>query len=563
MKQSTALKILKTGQNVFLTGSAGTGKTYLLQEYINYLKSHDVSPAITAPTGVAASHLDGMTIHSFFGLGIRNEIDDYYVDSLTQKKYLNQRLVKLKVLIIDEISMVSPEIFSAIDKILKAFKFSDEPFGGVQVIVSGDFFQLPPISKNKKEKRFAWQSEIWKISDFSTCYLEEKFRQEDSELIGILDDIRGGEISEKSYKALAKAEKNKFNISFRPTKLYTHNIDVDRINKKELDALSTKPKVFTALTQGSQKNIEKIFKSSLVLEDVVLKKEAIVLFIKNNYEKGYINGTTGKVIDFEKNGDPIVEIFSGRKIVVEKEDWSLENDDGKILATVSQIPLRLAWAITVHKSQGMSLDYAEIDLSKTFETGQGYVALSRVRSTKGLKLIGFNKRALEVDSLILFVDEKMKSSSKRANEKIKKFSEEERDEIEINFLEKIGASLEEVEYETQNIEEFVPKQTTYEKTANLIEEFDTLEEIAEHRGISVKTILKHFEVLSKNFEVDLSKFKPEKEILVLVQEAVEDIGKKKRKKDFLENGNIKLRAIFDYLDEEIGYEDIQLALLFL
>jgi DNA replication protein DnaC len=155
MKQETALEILKTGKSIFLTGSAGTGKTYLLNQYIEYLKERKINPSVVAPTGIAASHLNGSTIHSFFGLGIRDFVDDYFLDSLLQKKYLNERFSKLKILIIDEVSMISPEIFSAMDKILKAFKFTDEAFGGIQIILSGDFFQLPPVSKIRKEKRFA------------------------------------------------------------------------------------------------------------------------------------------------------------------------------------------------------------------------------------------------------------------------------------------------------------------------------------------------------------------------------------------------------------------------
>jgi len=160
MDQETALKILKTGQNVFLTGSAGTGKTFVLNKYISYLKDREVFPAVTAPTGVAASHLDGQTLHSFFGLGIKENINDYDLDNILQTKYLHNRLSKLKILIIDEISMVSPEIFEALDKILRAFKFSPEPFGGVQVVLSGDFFQLPPVSKTRKKIKFVWQTEL-------------------------------------------------------------------------------------------------------------------------------------------------------------------------------------------------------------------------------------------------------------------------------------------------------------------------------------------------------------------------------------------------------------------
>ena len=291
MKQTTALEMLKAGHNVFLTGSAGTGKTHLLNQYINYLKEREMDLAITAPTGIAASHINGMTIHSFFGIGIRENVDEHFLDSLIQKEFLHKRLKKLKVLIIDEISMVSPLLFDSIDKILRAFKYSDEPFGGLQLVLSGDFFQLPPISQNTNNLRFAWQAEVWKKAGLKSCYLTEKFRQSDESLITILDEIRSGKVSEKSMEILHSCRKKELKNNPRITKLYTHNKDVDRINQEELDLLKSPVKIFESKNQGSKKNIDKIFNSSLVNEELKLKKQALVIFIKNNYEAGYINGT--------------------------------------------------------------------------------------------------------------------------------------------------------------------------------------------------------------------------------------------------------------------------------
>ena len=426
MKQETALNILKLGKNVFITGSAGTGKTYILNQYIKYLKKEGINPSVVAPTGISASHLKGQTIHSFFSLGIRDKIDDGYIEYLLDKKYLRKKFSKIKVLIIDEVSMVSPEIFSAMDIILQSFKGSIEPFGGVQVVISGDFFQLPPISKEPKEKRFAWQSESWRDLNLTSCYLEDKFRQEDDKLIRVLDDIRSGNITDITHTILRSRYKKSLSPNFTPTKLYTHNFDVDRINNAELAKLKGKSKLFVYDYQGSKKNVEKIFKSSLVLKELTLKKGAVVIFIKNNYEDGYVNGTTGVVDGFDKeDGLPIVKTSNGKKIKVEYEEWSIENDRGELLARVNQIPLRLAWAITIHKSQGMTLSSAQIDLSKTFEVGQGYVALSRIKSLDGLKLIGINSNALRVDPLILKIDGKIKEASKRAEEEIEKLIREE------------------------------------------------------------------------------------------------------------------------------------------
>ncbi len=212
---------------------------------------------------------------------------------------------------------------------------------------------------------------------------------------------------------------------FNPTKLYTHNVDVDRINQDELDKLTGEEKLFVCEHKGSEKNIEKIFKSSLVLETLALKKGAVVIFIKNNTEAGYVNGTTGTVQSFSPiDNMPIVITTTGQKIKLEPEEWSLENDSGKVTATVSQVPLRLAWAITIHKSQGMTLDAAEIDLSKTFETGQGYVALSRIKNIEGLRLMGLNPMALRVDPLILHIDDRIKMASKKASDALEALSKE-------------------------------------------------------------------------------------------------------------------------------------------
>lgn len=245
MNQTTALNILKSGQNVFITGSAGTGKTYLLRQFIRYMQERQIYPTVVAPTGIAASHLKGQTIHSFFALGIRDSVvDNGYVEFLLGKNYLKSRFAKLQILIIDEISMVSPELFSSMDKVLRAFKNSPEPFGGVQVVISGDFFQLPPVSKESPEIRFAWQSPVWRLLNLQSCYLQEKFRQKDDRLITILDEIRTGTVSQKSQKLLDACYNHTLNARFKPTKLYTHNIDVEQINLEELNQLKGKPQLY-------------------------------------------------------------------------------------------------------------------------------------------------------------------------------------------------------------------------------------------------------------------------------------------------------------------------------
>ncbi|MEA1891757.1 MAG: AAA family ATPase [Campylobacterota bacterium] len=567
--QDTALNILKTGNNVFITGSAGTGKTYLLNKYTFYLKSRKIIPTIVAPTGIAASHLQGQTIHSYFGLGIRSEIDDYYIESLLEKKYLQTRFSKLKVLIVDEISMVSPEMFLAMDRILRAFKKNNAPFGGVQTILSGDFFQLPPISRVQTDKRFAWQSPSWRELDLKTCYLQKKFRQDDNVLISILDEIRSGNVSAKSYDILNSRHHKELDIDFTPTKLYTHNIDVDRINNDELHKIKNPSHLYKYKSEGTAKNIEKIFKSSLVLEEMTLKKDAVVMFIKNNNELGYVNGTTGIVIDFDKETLlPIVKTSYGSVIKVGLEEWSIENDSSNVVAKVSQIPLKLAWAITIHKSQGMTLDSAEIDLSKTFEVGQGYVALSRIKNIEGLRLMGLNDKALSVDPLILHVDDRIKAASQKASDEISAISSKNLEDIFETYILSIDGVTDikkiKDEEEVLKSEKKVVKNSvtpTHIQTKELLESSSSIDDLVLSRGMSKGTIIKHLSILKEQDpKINLDKFMPDDKIIILVKDALAKIKERDNKDDFSDDGKPRLKPIFELLDSKVSYDDIRMAL---
>lgn len=568
--QTTALNILKTGNNVFITGSAGTGKTYLLNKFTFYLKSRKIVPTIVAPTGIAASHLRGQTIHSYFSLGIRSEVDDYYIESLLEKKYLQTRFSHLKVLIIDEISMVSPEIFSSIDKILQAFKRNTLPFGGVQTILSGDFFQLPPISRTPTDKRFAWQSPVWKELGLKTCYLQEKFRQDDNVLISILDEIRSGTVSSNSYDVLNARFHKDLDINFTPTKLYTHNMDVDRINIQELNKINNPAFAFKYTSEGTAKNIEKIFKSSLVLEEIVLKKDAVVMFIKNNHDLGYVNGTTGVIVNFDKETKlPIVKTSDGSLIKISLEEWTMENESANVVAKVLQVPLKLAWAITIHKSQGMTLDSAEIDLSKTFEVGQGYVALSRIKNINGLRLMGLNDKALLVDPLILHIDDRIKAASKKASDEISAISAEKLQKIFEAYVLSIDGLTDADEILKQelilNSEKKLVKRSsspTHIQTKELIESASSVDELAKSRGMSNSTIINHLRILKEeDKELNLEKFLPDASTLSRIQEALIKIKERNTADDFSEDGKPRLKPIYELLGGEVSYDDIRITLL--
>ncbi|MFC1623661.1 helix-turn-helix domain-containing protein [Patescibacteria group bacterium] len=543
MKQKEALEILKMGHNVYLTGAAGSGKTHLLNEFIKFLKENKVETGITASTGIAATHMNGTTIHSWAGIGIKDDLDDWELDSLTQRPYLFKRFKNTKVLIIDEVSMLHSYRLDLIDKVCRAFKRNNLPFGGIQVVLSGDFFQLPPINRNGDDFGFINKSQVWQNMDLKICYLEEQFRHECPILVDILNNIRKNDAGENVLVPLRKRyKKNLENIT--PTKLYTHNIDIDRINEGELDEIDNPLRTFEMENKGRKKLVESLKKSCLAQEELRLKKGAVVMFLKNNPIKKYVNGTLGKVIDFNDWGLPVVETYDGRKIEVERESWTID-DEGKVKAELKQIPLRLAWAITIHKSQGMSLDAAEIDLSKSFVEGMGYVALSRIRRIDGLRLMGLNTTALQVNGEILELDSDLLRLSEEATEELQNIPAEEKEEKKKRYVKSVeGSKIEKEE-----------KVSTYEKTRLLIETKISIKEMAKKRKFTEQTIMRHLEVLleDKENKPDLKHLEP----------GVSSERLEKIKKAFEESGDTKLTPVKEILGEDFEYDELRLARLFL
>lgn len=425
MTQSQALQILKTGANIFLTGEPGSGKTHVINEYIVYLRSQGIKPAVTASTGIAATHIGGMTIHSWSGIGIKTNLDKYALNKIASNKHVVGRIRRTKVLIIDEVSMLSPEILFMVDKICCEIKQNSNPFGGIQIVLVGDFFQLPPVMTNKEKNNasralteesfyhFAYDSSAWKRANLIVCYLAEQYRQSDIDFLNLLSAIRNNAFGNDHF---CRIETRKVEQHTEPSgipKLFPHNFDVDNFNNKKLSELPGKSRIFTMFSQGSDASIHMLKKSCPSPEVLHLKVKALVMFTKNNLKEGFVNGTFGTVEDFDKSkGYPIIKMRNGIKIMAQPMEWTIE-ESGKIYARAVQLPLRLAWAITVHKSQGMSLDEAVVDLSNVFEFGQGYVALSRVRRFSGLYLLGWNKRAFQVHPEVSLRDVKFRAQSEQ------------------------------------------------------------------------------------------------------------------------------------------------------
>lgn len=563
MKQAKALGILKSGKNVFLTGSAGTGKTFVLNQYIEYLKERKIAVAVTASTGIAATHMNGMTIHSWAGIGIKEALTRSQLVSMKSKKYLAKHLEAAQVLIIDEISMLHQNQLALVNQVLQFFKENDLPFGGIQVVLSGDFFQLPPIGKSGEtsKDKFAFMSPAWVMAKFNVCYLTEQFRQSDNELNTILNQIRTGFLSEESVRILKSASENTIKSDIEPTKLYTHNYDVDNINNEHLRSISGKVKSFEASTKGNEKLIETLNNSVLAPDNLELKIGAKVMFVKNNLEKGYVNGSLGTILGFTGEGNPSVKLTNGKTITAESEIWSIIDDTGKTLASYNQIPLRLAWAITVHKSQGMTLEAAEIDLSKTFETGQGYVALSRLKELENLRLIGINEMALKVDSLAFKADKRFKELSGIADQD---FLLEDLEREAPLFIKKCGGitDFKELKKHKAKLKEKKKlggnsgeKTSTYDITFTFLQKNVPIKQIADERGMSAGTISGHVIKVRKDHpEANLSFYKPKSTIF----KKVETAHKKLKTKE-----GVSTKSIYDELKGAVTYDDIKLSLAFI
>lgn len=415
MDQELALAILLSGRSALLTGAAGTGKTYLLNTFIAQARKRGKKVSVTATTGLAATHLGGNTIHSWSGIGVSDHLPNNFFERLSKTR--RDVISKTDVLIIDEISMLHDFRLDMIDKVLRTVRENDQPFGGIQLVMSGDFFQLPPVNRpNEQGGGFVVYSDAWQELQPAVLYLERQYRQNDEQLLEILTALRTGDVRRRHVEALlarTKIEPPDGDI----TELHTVNVDVDDINIQKLAELPGEERSYQQTTTGSKIYVENLQRSVLAPENLVIKLGALVMAVKNSPQKLYANGSIGTVVDFEPLTEyPVVEFRDGRRVTMVPDVWELRDGERK-RASISQVPLRLAWAITVHKSQGMTLDAAKIDLRKAFVEGMGYVALSRVRDLDNLYLYGINRRALEVSPDALAIDEVLRQVSRGSAER--------------------------------------------------------------------------------------------------------------------------------------------------
>jgi ATP-dependent DNA helicase PIF1 len=399
-RQREVYEALTSGKNVFITGAAGVGKTAVIKLFVT-AHQHSKEIAVTSTTGTSALLLGGTTIHSYLGIGYGEGSVDSLVTKICAWSWLRKRWLALEVLFVDEISMMDPDLFDKLEEVARIVRADRRVFGGIQMVLSGDFLQLPCVGTN----RFCFEAKTWDKCIDETILLTDIIRQGDVEFQSVLNSIRVGKITKKVRKTLDSRIGIELvnDHGIKPTRLYSKNCDVDHVNELELDNLAQNNRQFYeynmdivvyAGVSNRSAAVDKFKKCCSAPETLQLCVDAQVMLLKNlDLPNGLANGSRGVITGFV--GDmPVVKFLNGEERVIDYHVWEIEENDKKILRA-KQLPLKIAYAISIHKSQGCSLDLAEIDLSNIFEYGQAYVALSRVKSLEGLSLIGINYDSIQ------------------------------------------------------------------------------------------------------------------------------------------------------------------------
>ncbi len=428
VKQKKFFDHLFNGENMLLTGPAGTGKSYCIKALFDFVSSKNIFVGKAALTGVAALNIGGVTIHSWAGLGLADEDIPSIVKNARMKKKAVSRIQNTGILFIDEISMASADLLEKLDAVLKNIRFSPKPFGGMQMIFSGDFLQLPPVSKGYGKKLdFAFQSKAWAQANINTIELDKLIRQdENSEFAKLLQKIRFGDDNDLSL--LATRVNAELNTEIDPIKIFCKNINVDEYNHKQYKKLDGQEQVYYAKDTGDLRYQQYFDRNCPAPTILKLKKGTQVMLLVNvDVEGGLVNGAIGVVDAFSPMG-PIVKFSNGQRAIIDNNKWEIKEQEldltgnmrYKIVANRIQVPLKLAWATSVHKQQGSTLDYAKIDLSEAFEFGQVYVALSRVKTLEGLSLTDFSPDRVRAhpECLQFYKDAKKKKVSLKKTSEI-------------------------------------------------------------------------------------------------------------------------------------------------
>jgi ATP-dependent DNA helicase PIF1 len=419
-EQKEVLETVKNNQNVFITGPGGTGKSFLIKRIHTLLKNKGKRVTVCAMTGCAAVLLDvkAKTFHSWSGIGRGVGSLNSLLKKVRRFKIIKEGWINTDVLILDEVSMLSYKLLDVLNEIAKSIRMNKKLFGGMQVVFCGDFYQLPPVPEEGEENsgKFCFMHPLWDEMFPNQILLEKIFRQQDKEYISILNNIREGKITPKGLKILnSRIIKKEWN-DIKPTRLVPTKIQAYKMNSMEMNKLSGEIKLFKMKEVNIEKEgqsflgsleqkkyeLDYLKKSVLIPEDLNLKIGSQVMCTVNidlETDFALVNGSKGIIKGFDKeDGFPIVEFQTGLIKKIKNHTWNSENFPS---LGISQLPLILAWAVTIHKAQGASIDLVELDIGNSiFECGQTYVALSRVKTLQGLYLTKFDYKKIKVNKWV-------------------------------------------------------------------------------------------------------------------------------------------------------------------
>ncbi len=389
-EQKYALKCVSEGKNILLTGSAGTGKSYTIKYIIEYLNNANKKYAITASTGTAAVIIGGQTLHSFLGLGLGTGTVKEILNNILKNKKKYESILNLEVLIIDEISMIDKDLFEKISLILSIIKSNDVYFGNIQIILVGDFCQLAPV-----KGKYCFLADIWNKMNIKIVLLEKLIRQDEDLLFQqILRIVRKGRCTDNIIKVLNKLKDTEFENGIIPTKLYPINVNVDKINNIEIEKLKACgniSKTYTAITSSDkEKEIGKF--------TIELTLNAQIIIIRNiNVEESLVNGTRG-VVKHLGNDFVVINDVNGNIHTIKYFTDTFNNSISSKSSYIIHMPIRICYALSIHKSQGMTIDALELDLGPNiFTCGQSYTALSRAKKLSSIKIIDIDKESFKTN----------------------------------------------------------------------------------------------------------------------------------------------------------------------
>ncbi len=557
----------KTDMSLFLTGKAGTGKTTFLREVVHYTKKKCI---VLAPTGIAAVNAGAMTIHSFFqfGLGpfVQGVIEPKSDFRINKSKL--ELIRHLQLLIIDEVSMVRADLMDHIDVELRRIRRNSKPFGGVQLLMIGDLQQLPPIAHGGEDELlrqyyktlYFFSSAALKSMNYSCIELKNVYRQTDRHFIDILNHARDCTLTSQDISDLNA----RYIPGFSPKpedgyiRLMTHNRQVDYINAAEMEKLDSKPYTFVAAVTGTFPE-----ESYPTADSLTLKKGAQVMFIKNDPERRFINGTLGEVKSIDKNSIAVRLAESGTVIDVEPMEWQniryqfdeeSKEISSKQIGRFKQYPLKAAWAITVHKSQGLTFDKAIIDVHAAFSPGQAYVALSRCRTLDGLVLsspvsASVFMRDNAVDAYMNYISRPVEELAFSSCYEYFEYEKKPEPEV-VAPVEKVKVDKEKPKKEKKEElrDDTGKKLNTFGYSYWLYNQGNTVEQIAEKRGLNQSTIEGHLARYVASGDIDVHEF-VDADTLEKVEAYCEKHPEEKA-----------LKPIFEHFDAKIPYGVLRMAI---